>query len=206
MVHFAVWRCSLGRRSILPGRGGSGVPDLSGHDYEKYWLCDVMHLGWKSWVEVDRAMVGFYGGAEAEGAGSEARGSSAGAFAEGAGDSPSAVFAGGSRGADETDAERLARKAEEEMLEVEGAGKEVFEEGRGANNEPDRPHPGMAQAPPQHRSCPVVLGGARLHRHPGMVPSPLRLRRASWVCVRTALIVRSAHDQIRCAQFISRRP
>lgn len=25
--------------------------DLSGHDYDKYYLRDVMHLGWKGWVE-----------------------------------------------------------------------------------------------------------------------------------------------------------
>ncbi|NLM60566.1 MAG: D-alanyl-lipoteichoic acid biosynthesis protein DltD [Clostridiales bacterium] len=30
--------------------------DLTGYEYEKYFLCDVMHLGWKGWLEVDKAI------------------------------------------------------------------------------------------------------------------------------------------------------
>ena len=34
--------------------------DLTQMEYEPYFLCDTMHLGWKGWLEVDRAMVQFY--------------------------------------------------------------------------------------------------------------------------------------------------
>ena len=36
------------------------VLDLTGNEYDEYFLCDVMHLGWKGWLEVDRAIVDFY--------------------------------------------------------------------------------------------------------------------------------------------------
>ncbi|MEC4295528.1 D-alanyl-lipoteichoic acid biosynthesis protein DltD [Adlercreutzia shanghongiae] len=35
--------------------------DLSVHDYDKYYMKDVMHPGWKSWVEVDKKLCEFYG-------------------------------------------------------------------------------------------------------------------------------------------------
>ena len=35
--------------------------DLTQMEYEPYFLCDTMHLGWKGWLEVDRAIVQFYG-------------------------------------------------------------------------------------------------------------------------------------------------
>lgn len=34
--------------------------DLTGYEYEPYFLCDTMHLGWKGWLEVDRAIIDFY--------------------------------------------------------------------------------------------------------------------------------------------------
>ena len=34
--------------------------DLTGYEYEEYFLCDVMHLGWKGWLEVDRALIDYY--------------------------------------------------------------------------------------------------------------------------------------------------
>ena len=39
---------------------GIKMLDLSRFEYEKYFLCDIMHLGWKGWLEVDKALVGFY--------------------------------------------------------------------------------------------------------------------------------------------------
>lgn len=33
--------------------------DLTGWEYEPYFLCDTMHLGWKGWLEVDRAIAAF---------------------------------------------------------------------------------------------------------------------------------------------------
>ncbi|MCL2056895.1 MAG: D-alanyl-lipoteichoic acid biosynthesis protein DltD [Oscillospiraceae bacterium] len=36
------------------------ILDLTGYEYEQYFLCDIMHLGWKGWLEVDKALVGFY--------------------------------------------------------------------------------------------------------------------------------------------------
>ena len=34
--------------------------DLTGHEYDDYFMCDVMHLGWKGWLEVDRALIDYY--------------------------------------------------------------------------------------------------------------------------------------------------
>ena len=39
---------------------GFQMEDYSGSEYEKYFLCDVMHLGWKGWVRIDEAMDKFY--------------------------------------------------------------------------------------------------------------------------------------------------
>ena len=78
--------------------------DLSSHDYDKYYLRDVMHLGWKSWVQVDKALYEFYS-SPGQGKGDLARGH---------------VGTG-------TPTEALADEAETEMLEAEGAGKEVFD-------------------------------------------------------------------------------
>lgn len=36
--------------------------DLTGSEYEPYFLCDVMHLGWKGWLEVDKALIDYYHG------------------------------------------------------------------------------------------------------------------------------------------------
>ena len=38
------------------------VLDLTGREYEPYFLCDVMHLGWKGWLEVDKALIDYYHG------------------------------------------------------------------------------------------------------------------------------------------------
>lgn len=35
---------------------GFQVADFSGHEYDPYFLKDIMHLGWKGWVKVDEAM------------------------------------------------------------------------------------------------------------------------------------------------------
>lgn len=86
--------------------------DLSGHDCDKYYLRDVMHLGWKSWVEVDRALCEFYGGGGSDRSGNSAA-DEVGARSD-------------ERG--ETSAEKDAETAADEMLEVEGAGKEVLED------------------------------------------------------------------------------
>ena len=34
--------------------------DLTQEEYTPYFLCDTMHLGWKGWLAVDRAMVEFW--------------------------------------------------------------------------------------------------------------------------------------------------
>ena len=39
---------------------GVEMLDLTGYEYEEYFLCDVMHLGWKGWLEVDRALIDYY--------------------------------------------------------------------------------------------------------------------------------------------------
>lgn len=86
--------------------------DLSMHDYDKYYLRDVMHLGWRSWVQINRALCEFYG-AEATGAAG---------VSDGAGAATESDDTGG-----QTAAQRDAEAAADKMLEVEGAGKEVVE-------------------------------------------------------------------------------
>lgn len=39
---------------------GVQMLDLTAYEYEPYFLCDVMHLGWKGWLEVDQALVDYY--------------------------------------------------------------------------------------------------------------------------------------------------
>lgn len=39
---------------------GFELADFSGHEYDKYFLQDIMHLGWKGWVYVDEALDKFY--------------------------------------------------------------------------------------------------------------------------------------------------
>lgn len=34
--------------------------DLSGYEYEEYFLCDTMHLGWKGWIRVNEEIYDFY--------------------------------------------------------------------------------------------------------------------------------------------------
>ena len=34
--------------------------DLTGYEYESYFLCDTMHLGWKGWLAVDKAIAEFW--------------------------------------------------------------------------------------------------------------------------------------------------
>ena len=36
--------------------------DLTGHEYEEYFMCDTMHLGWKGWLAVDKALIEYYYG------------------------------------------------------------------------------------------------------------------------------------------------
>lgn len=39
---------------------GIETVDLTGCEYEEYFLCDVMHLGWKGWLAVDQALIDYY--------------------------------------------------------------------------------------------------------------------------------------------------
>lgn len=34
--------------------------DLTGYEYDEYLMCDVMHLGWKGWLAVDKALIDYY--------------------------------------------------------------------------------------------------------------------------------------------------
>ncbi|MDO4784497.1 MAG: D-alanyl-lipoteichoic acid biosynthesis protein DltD [Propionibacteriaceae bacterium] len=47
------------RIRALASRPGVRVADFSGHEYEPYFLVDVMHLGWKGWLHVTRACADF---------------------------------------------------------------------------------------------------------------------------------------------------
>ena len=39
---------------------GIEMLDLTGYEYELYFMCDTMHLGWKGWLAADRALIDFY--------------------------------------------------------------------------------------------------------------------------------------------------
>ena len=47
-------------RQIVGQYGNVQLLDLTDQEYEPYFLCDTMHLGWKGWLAVDRAIVEFY--------------------------------------------------------------------------------------------------------------------------------------------------
>ena len=44
----------------IAGEYGIQMLDLTGYEYEPYFMCDVMHLGWKGWLQVDRALIDYY--------------------------------------------------------------------------------------------------------------------------------------------------
>lgn len=46
-------------RAIVGDYDNVRLLDLTGYEYEPYFLCDTMHLGWKGWLEVDRAIADF---------------------------------------------------------------------------------------------------------------------------------------------------
>ena len=46
----------------IAGEYGIQMLDLTGHEYEEYFMCDTMHLGWKGWLAVDRALIDYYYG------------------------------------------------------------------------------------------------------------------------------------------------
>lgn len=46
-------------RDII-SRGGFQIADFSDREYEKYFLLDKMHLGWKGWAHIDEAIYRFY--------------------------------------------------------------------------------------------------------------------------------------------------
>ena len=52
----------------IVGEYGIQILDLTGWEYEPYFMCDVMHLGWKGWLEVDRALIDYYRGDQGLGA------------------------------------------------------------------------------------------------------------------------------------------
>lgn len=41
---------------------GIEMLDLTSHEYEEYFMCDTMHLGWKGWLAVDKALIDYYYG------------------------------------------------------------------------------------------------------------------------------------------------
>lgn len=47
-------------RGIVDDYDNVTLLDLTKYEYEPYFLCDTMHLGWKGWLAVDRAIVEFY--------------------------------------------------------------------------------------------------------------------------------------------------
>lgn len=48
------------RIKTMVQENGFELADFSQHEYDRYFLQDIMHLGWKGWVAVDQAMDQFY--------------------------------------------------------------------------------------------------------------------------------------------------
>lgn len=46
----------------IADRHGVRTLDLTGQEYEEYFMCDTMHLGWKGWLAVDKALIDYYHG------------------------------------------------------------------------------------------------------------------------------------------------
>ncbi len=46
-------------RAILDGHGCNYL-DLTSKEYDSYYLCDVMHIGWLGWVDINEAICNFY--------------------------------------------------------------------------------------------------------------------------------------------------
>ena len=44
----------------IANKYGAKISDFSSSEYEKYFLKDIMHLGWKGWIKVDEAIYKFY--------------------------------------------------------------------------------------------------------------------------------------------------
>ncbi|MBS4989603.1 D-alanyl-lipoteichoic acid biosynthesis protein DltD [Anaerotruncus colihominis] len=42
------------------GEYGVKLLDLTGFEYEPYFMCDTMHIGWKGWLAVDQALISYY--------------------------------------------------------------------------------------------------------------------------------------------------
>lgn len=47
-------------RNIVAEYDNVALLDLTGYEYEEYFLCDIMHLGWRGWLEVDQALIEYY--------------------------------------------------------------------------------------------------------------------------------------------------
>ena len=43
-------------------KAGFPVADFSNHEYDKYFLQDTIHIGWKGWIYIDRSLNQFYTG------------------------------------------------------------------------------------------------------------------------------------------------
>lgn len=97
--------------------------DMTNRDNDKFYLRDVMHLAWKGWVEVDKALYDFYWSEPGEMKSGYATFTSATDESKEIVPEPddSTLPSG------ETAAEKDADTAAEEVLEVEGAGKDVIE-------------------------------------------------------------------------------
>lgn len=46
----------------IAGEYGVQMLDLTRYEYDEYFMCDVMHIGWKGWLAVDKALIDYYYG------------------------------------------------------------------------------------------------------------------------------------------------
>lgn len=47
-------------------KAGASYADFSPYEYERYFLCDTVHPGWKGWVRIEQAFYDFVNGNDDE--------------------------------------------------------------------------------------------------------------------------------------------
>ena len=46
-------------RSVVAGHASAELADFTSHEYEKYFLYDIVHFGWTGWIDVEEAIYRF---------------------------------------------------------------------------------------------------------------------------------------------------
>ena len=44
---------------MVAGHASAELADFTSHEYEKYFLYDIVHFGWTGWIDVEEAIYRF---------------------------------------------------------------------------------------------------------------------------------------------------